>query len=88
MALGPGSLPPNIRVINGGGGDDRMLEARVGRLEEDMREVKADLKVIRHDVAELKGKVSNLPGYPGIALIVGLFIALSTIAQIAARLVQ
>lgn len=65
-----------------------MLEARIIRLEDDMKEVKGDLKVIRSDVAELKGKVSMLPGYGGIALIVGLFIAASTIVQLAAKYIQ
>lgn len=65
------------------GGDGRMLEARVQNLEVDMKEVKADLKVIRTDLAELKGKVSMLPGYPGIAAIVGL---IGGILLIAARL--
>ena len=47
-----------------------MLESRVGRLEDDVKDLKADMKVVRSDLAELKGKVSMLPGYPGIALIV------------------
>lgn len=62
-----------------------MLEQRVKHLEDDMKEVKSDLKALRSDVAELKGRVSMLPGYGGIALIVGLIVALSTAAQIAAR---
>ena len=57
-----------------------MLEARVGRLEDDMKELKADMKVVRSDVAELKGRVSMLPGYPGIALVVGVIVAGVTIA--------
>lgn len=67
------------------GGD--MLDLRVKRLEDDMKEVKADLKAIRSDVSELKGKVSMLPGYGGIALIVGLMVGLSTAAQIAAKFI-
>jgi hypothetical protein len=70
---------------DGGGG---MLEMRIGRLEADMTEVKADLKVVRSDLAELKGKVSMLPGYGGIALIVGTFIAASTVVQIVANLMS
>ncbi|OWJ79356.1 hypothetical protein [Haematobacter genomosp. 1] len=65
-----------------------MLAVRVASLESDMKEVKADMKVLRTDVAELKGKVSMLPGYGGIALIVGLIVGLSTIAQVAARFIQ
>jgi hypothetical protein len=49
---------------NGGGSD--MLEARIIRLEEDLKEIKSDMKTVRHDLAELKGKVSMLPGWAGI----------------------
>lgn len=72
---------------DGGGGDD-MLEMRVKHLEEDMKEVKSDLKALRADVSELKGRVAMLPGYGGIALIVGLMVGLSTVAQIAAKIFQ
>lgn len=58
-------------AAGGGSGGNTMLEARVGRLEDDAKELKADMKVVRGDLAELKGKVSMLPGYPGIAVIVG-----------------
>ena len=58
-----------------------MLEARVGRLEDDMKEVKTDMKAVRSDLAELKGKVSMLPGYPGIALVVGVIGAALTISS-------
>lgn len=63
----------------GGGGTLDPMEARVARLEEDMREIKADLKALREemrsgfkelgenfnkvalDVAEIKGRVAQLP---------------------------
>lgn len=63
-----------------------MLEARVKHLEEDMKELKADMKAVRSDLSELKGRVSMLPGYGGIALIVGVVVALSTLVQVASRL--
>ena len=62
-----------------------MLAARVGRLEDDVRELRGDMKAVRSDLAELKGKVSMLPGYGGIALIVGLMVALSTAVQLWAK---
>lgn len=65
-----------------------MLEARIKHLEDDMKEIKGDTKQMRSDLAELKGRVAMLPGYGGIALIVGLIVGLSTIAQIAARFIQ
>jgi hypothetical protein len=34
---------------------------RVKALEDDMREIKADLRRLALDVAEIKGRVSNLP---------------------------
>lgn len=37
------------------------MEARVARLEDDMKEVRSDLKAIRIDLAELKGRVASLP---------------------------
>lgn len=51
-----------------------VLEARVGRLEDDMKEVRSDLKALRSDVAELKGKVGMLPGWPGLLLVAGFII--------------
>ena len=56
-----------------------MLEARIGRLEEDVKDLKSDMKAVRTDLAELKGKVSMLPGYGGIALIVGIIGGLLTL---------
>ena len=43
-----------------------MLEARVKHLEEDMREVKSDIKALMKDVAEIKGKIGMLPGWGGL----------------------
>lgn len=82
----PSAGPEPTRRDTGGeppGGN--MLEDRVARLEEDMKEVRADTKATRIDVSELKGRVSTLPGYGGIALVVGLIVGLSTLAQIVAR---
>lgn len=66
-------------LIGGGGGGnspsgpsgpyDGALEERVNRLESDIAEVKGDLKTALRDIAEIKGKISMLPGYPGIAVI-------------------
>lgn len=69
----------------GPGGGGNMLEARVARLEEDVKELRVDMKAVRSDIAEIKGKVSMLPGYGGIALVVGVIVGLSTLAQVAAK---
>lgn len=41
------------------GGDQ--LEARVRRLEDDVKDIKADLKAVRLDVAEMKGRLNAMP---------------------------
>ena len=67
-----GPNPSKPALSSGGGGSTfDPMEARVIRLEEDMREIKADLKALRSDiadikpvrleVAELKGRVSQIP---------------------------
>jgi hypothetical protein len=75
--------PPTAALSGGDGGSTLdPMEARVARLEDDMREIKADLKAIRADladlkplrleVAEIKGRVSQLPSTKEmIALVVG-----------------
>lgn len=57
------SLAGRRRLRGGGDGGtvDGMLEARVARLEEDMKEVRSDLKAIRIDLAEVKGRLSSMP---------------------------
>jgi len=37
------------------------MEARVSRLEDDMKEIKSDLKTVLNDLSYLKGRVDNLP---------------------------
>jgi len=45
----------------GGGGTFDGMEARVKSLEEGVKDIKGDLKLLLRDVAEIKGKISNLP---------------------------
>lgn len=45
----------------GDGPHDPGMEARVAALEADMKEIKSDPKRIGLDVAEIKGRVSNIP---------------------------
>lgn len=40
------------------GGD---METRVAQLENDFRDFRTDLKAIRLDLSEIKGKISNMP---------------------------
>ena len=46
---------------DGAGSRGLGMDARVKALEDDMREIKADLRRLALDVAEIKGRVSNLP---------------------------
>lgn len=46
---------------DGGGPTFDDMEARVQRLEDDMKEVKSDLKALRVDVAEMKGMMKAMP---------------------------
>lgn len=71
----------------GGGGTFDGMQVRIQHLEDDMKEVKSDLKNIRERLARLEGEVSKLPGYGGIALIVGVIVALSTLVQVASRFI-
>ena len=66
------SLQNPDRASHSGGGGGSGMEYRIRCLEEDMSELKSDMKIVRSDLAELKGKVSLLPGYPGIASIMAL----------------
>ena len=54
------------------GGD---MLPRIERLEDDMKEVKADLKVLVKDVAEIKGKLGMLPGWGGLMLVTGFIVS-------------
>jgi hypothetical protein len=37
------------------------VEARLARLETAVDEIRKDMQALRHDVAEIKGKLSNMP---------------------------
>jgi hypothetical protein len=79
---------------DGSGGS--MLEQRVARLEESLREVRSDLKRIlellaktREDVAEMRGALSRIPTMPQFwAMIVSTWIAGAGIVLLAFRFVE
>jgi hypothetical protein len=82
------SLPPG-----GGGPEDPMLEPRVARLEDDVREMKSTLKSIEsklnsvaENVAEIKGKVAQAPTW--IQLLVALIATWGAGAAIVAAVVR
>jgi len=45
----------------GGGGTSDGIETRVAKLEDDMKEIKTDMKTVLKDLAYLRGKVDSLP---------------------------
>ena len=59
-ALGDQTRAPSLSG-SGGDGTSGIMEQKVAVLESDVKEIKADLKILIKDVAELKGKVSHLP---------------------------
>ncbi|MCJ9692995.1 hypothetical protein MOV76_15415 [Rhizobium sp. PRIMUS64] len=61
----------------GGGGNSGDMEARVKRLEDDMKEIKGDLKTLLKDTSEIKGKVSGLPSTWQIVGIVGAMLSIA-----------
>ena len=77
----------------GGGPNNPMLDARVARLEEDLRDVKASLKsiegklnVIGESVAEIKGRISQAPTW--LQLLVALIATWGAGAAIVAALIR
>lgn len=55
----PDSGPP--LAPSGGAPHDSEMEARISVLESDMKDIKADLRRIMLDIAEIKGHVSQVP---------------------------
>lgn len=74
---------PSLKSGDGSGTSGGM-EGRVKRLEEDSREMGADLKAIRIDLAEIKGRVSAMPTtWQMVGLIVAMAVAIFTIVRVA-----
>jgi hypothetical protein len=79
---------------SGGGPEDPMLEARVGRLEDDVREVKSELRDIRGDLrgihrelGEIKGILQKTPDAKDMwRMVIGTWIAGAGVVALAVRL--
>ena len=56
--IGYGRFPPGA---GGSGPHDPVTEARFARLETAIDDIRADPRAIRLDLAEIKGKLSNMP---------------------------
>lgn len=50
-----------LTAAGGGGGGYDGLNVRVETLERDIGELKSDMKAVRLDLAEIKGKLSGMP---------------------------
>ena len=60
------------------------MEARVKRLEDDSKEMRADLKAFRVDLAEIKGRMSAMPTtWQMVGLIVAMAVAIFTVVRVA-----
>lgn len=70
-----GQISSPLHGGNGGGTFDGM-ETRVKRLEDDMKEIKGDLKSLLKDASEIKGKISNMPSTWQIVGIVGVMLSI------------
>jgi hypothetical protein len=56
--IGQGRFPPGS---GGSGPNEPTVEARIARLEVAVEEIKKELQAVRLDLAEIKGRLSNIP---------------------------
>ena len=55
------TLPRRLSSTGGGGDNSDGMQGRVLRLEDDVKEIKADLKAALKDLAYLRGKADSAP---------------------------
>ncbi|MGC4389586.1 hypothetical protein [Rhizobiales bacterium] len=67
----------------GGGGTFDGMETRVKSLEDDMKEIKGDLKTLLKDVAEMKGMLRSMPSAESFGHLKGRVDSLPTTAKVA-----
>lgn len=68
----------------GGGGIFDGMEARIKRLEDDAKDFRSDLKAIRIDLAEIKGRLSAMPStWQMVGLIVAIAVGMFAVVRIA-----
>ena len=76
VSIAPDKIP---RIEGGGGGPhDPAMEVRLARLEEDSKEVRADMKRVLADLSYVKGRLESLPTtWAMITTVVGAQLALA-----------
>ncbi len=72
---------------SGGGGSD--VEARLTALEKSMERVTAKVDSMSERLSRMEGEITRLPGYPGLIVVLGAFVALiSTIVGVGTFLIN
>ncbi len=70
-----------------GGGSD--VEARLTALEKSMERVTAKVDSMSERLSRMEGEITRLPGYPGLIVVLGAFVALiSTIVGVGTFLIN
>ncbi len=65
------------------------MEARLSALEKSMERVTAKVDTMSERISRMEGEITRLPGYPGLIVVLGAFVALvSTIVGVGTFLVN
>ena len=72
---------------SGGGGSD--VEARLAALEKSVERVTGKVDSVAERLSRMEGEIARLPGYPGLIVVLGAFVALiSTIVGVGTFLIN
>ena len=82
----PGRREPSL-ATGGDGPHDPSMEARVARLEEDVRGMRADISATRSDTSYIRGRLESLPTtWQMVATVLGGNVALASLLFAAVKL--
>ncbi len=89
MSGEPVNLPRrDVRSASGSGGSSD-VEARLSALEKSMERVTVKVDTMSERISRMEGEITRLPGYPGLIVVLGAFVALvSTIVGVGTFLVN
>jgi hypothetical protein len=90
MSGGPVNLPRRDALSSAsGGGGSSDVEARLSALEKSMERVTAKVDSMSERLSRMEGEITRLPGYPGLIVVLGAFVALvSTIVGVGTFLIN